>query len=224
MSIDTPTPKWRNVAVPLARGAIVGLLAMWGISKLRDAGAMDAMGTSEQVAAAVGLTLLIFAFFCVVQFANAYLRPHVLDTEAADTLREGGRMMLYGYLATAAIGLVLILLSLAGPGGLLSPAAALTGAMALLAVITMLSIVQWRLMDELLRTLSHETGNLAFYLIFLVGGGWTILAHLGFAIGPAPIDWLTIFALLSFTAAFIAMGRRGLLTKRSAHRAGVRVR
>lgn len=113
----------------------------------------------------------------------------------------------------AACGLWLIVLALAGPGGVLSPAAALAGALLLIAVLTLLGIATWRLSDELVRTLSYETGNMAFYLILVLGGGWAMLAHLGFVAAPAPLDWLTMFTLLLYVASFIALGRRKLLTR-----------
>jgi hypothetical protein len=49
-------------------------------------------------------------------------------------------------------------------------------------------------------------------LVLALGGGWAMLAHLGFVAAPAPLDWLTMFTILMFVAAFIAAGRRKLLT------------
>jgi hypothetical protein len=109
--------------------------------------------------------------------------------------------------------LLLIGLSLAGPGGVLSPAAALAGALVLIAVLTALGIATWRLSDELGRTLSREAGNMALYLILLLGGGWAMLAHLGLVAAPAPLAWLTLFIVLLFVASVIAVGRRKLLTR-----------
>ena len=62
--------------------------------------------------------------------------------------------------------------------------------------------------------MSRETGNAAFYLIVVIGGGWAILAHLGFVPAPAPLDWLTMITLTMFAASFIVVGRRGLLKRR----------
>lgn len=63
------------------------------------------------------------------------------------------------------------------------------------------------------RTLSHETGSLAFYLVLGLGGGWALLAHLGFAAAPAALDWLTLFIVLLFAASVIAVARRNLFTR-----------
>jgi hypothetical protein len=45
----------------------------------------------------------------------------------------------------------------------------------LIAALFVLGIATWRLSDELTRTLSYETGNMAFYLILVLGGGWAML-------------------------------------------------
>jgi hypothetical protein len=70
-----------------------------------------------------------------------------------------------------------------------------------------------RLSDELDRTLNYETGNMSFYLVLVLGGGWAILAHLGFLAAPAPLDWLTMFIVIIFVASFIVLGRRKLLAR-----------
>jgi hypothetical protein len=105
-------------------------------------------------------------------------------------------------------------LALAGPGGIVPRTTALAAALALFAAAVLLTLAQWRLMDELMKNLSNETGNLAFYLLLLVGGGWAMLAHLGYAAPPAPLDWLTMFFGLVLLASFIAIGRRGMLAPR----------
>ncbi len=48
-------------------------------------------------------------------------------------------------------------------------------------------------------------------MILVLGGSWAMLAHLGFVAAPAPLDWLTLFAVLLFAASFIAVGRRRML-------------
>lgn len=192
----------------------VFLLFLWGFSTLGRTGDLSAMGASEWAAAVTGSVLFLFAILGAFVMASAHTSANLIDDEvAADDMRERGRLFLCSFAWMAAYGLLLIGLGLAGPGGLLSPAAALAGAVVLIAVLTVLGIAAWRLSDELGRTLSHETGNMAFYLIMVFGGGWAMLAHLGFVAGPAPLDWLTLFTVLMFGASFIAAGRRKLLTR-----------
>jgi hypothetical protein len=204
----------RNFAIRDAVVIALFLLAIWGILASSRAGILDAMGASGRAAALTGAILVAVALLGMLVLASAHMKVEIIDDEiVAEELRERGRLMLCSFAWIIACGLLLIVMSLAGPGGVLSPAAALAGALALIAILVVLGIAASRLSDELGRTLSRETGHAAFYLILAVGGGWAMLAHLGFAAAPAPIDWLTLFALLLFAAAFIATGRRRLLVR-----------
>ena len=201
----------RNFAIRDAVVMIVFLLAVWGGSRLAAAGVLGAMSVSERVAAGTGAVLVLLAFLGSLVTASAHTRVDVIGNEvAAEELRERGRLFLCSFAWMAACGLLLIGLSLAGHGGVLPPATALAVALVLIAVLTALGIAAWRLSDELGRVLSRETGHVAFYLVLPLGGGWAMLAHLGFTASPAPLDWLTLFTVL-FAASFIAVGRRKLL-------------
>jgi hypothetical protein len=202
---------FRNFLVLNAVAIALLLLAVWGFRAFGGAGAMDA---SAKVAAASGLVLIVIALLGSFALASVHAGSNLVNDEvAAEELRERGRLILCSLAWMAACGVLLIVLGLAGPGGALPPAAALTGALVLLVALAVLGIAAWRLSDELGRTLSHETGNMAFYLILVLGGGWAILAHLGFVTAPAPLDWLTLFTVLLFAATFIVLGRRKMLTR-----------
>jgi hypothetical protein len=202
----------RNFLVGDAVGILLCLLMLWAFSTLYRAGALGTMGGSEWVAAVTGSALLVFACLGMFSLASVRLGANLIDPDAAEDMRERSRLVLVSFVWMAASGLLLIVLGLSGPGSLLSPMAALAGTLVLAAILVVLGIAAWRLTDELGRTLSHETGNMAFYLILVLGSGWTILAHLGFAAAPAPLDWVTMFTLLLFAASVIATGRRRLLT------------
>ena len=187
------------------------LLATGGFRSLAHSGAMS---ISDWVAAATGAFFIFGATLGTLMTASTRTKLNlVVDEEAAEEMRERGRSFFYSFAWMGLWGLLLIGLSLAGPRGLLSPIAASAGALVLIAILTPLTIASRRLSDELGRTLSRETGNIAFYLALVLGGGWAILAHLGFVVAPAPLDWLTLLTLLMFAAAFIALGRRKLLTR-----------
>jgi hypothetical protein len=191
----------------LAIGAL--LLTIWGFSGLVGAGAVS---VAEWAAAVTGATLIALAVFGGLAMASVRAGVTVIDDEvAADEMRERGRLFAYSFIWMAACGLLLIGLGLVGALGMLSPAAALVGALVLIAILAGLGIATWGLSDELARTLSQETGNMAFYLILLIGGGWAMLAHLGFVTAPAPLGWLTMFIVAMFVASFIVLGRRKLL-------------
>jgi hypothetical protein len=204
----------RNFVIRDAVAVALCMLVVWGFTALSGAGALGGMGASEWGAAVAGAALVILAVLGALATASVQAGADLIDDEmAAEEMRDRGRLLVYSFVWMAACGLLLILLALAGPAGLLPPAAALAGALALVAILAVLGIAVWRLTDELDRTLSYEAGNMAFYLILLLGGGWAMLAHLGFAAGPAPIAWLTLFTLAIFAASFIAVGRRKLLAR-----------
>jgi len=205
---------FRNFVIRDVTVFIVFLLFIWGFSALARAGVLGALGASEWAAAVTGSVLVFFGFLGGLVMSSIHTSANLVDYEmAADDMRERGGLFLCSFAWMVAWGLLQIGLSLAGSGKLLSPGAALAGALVLIAILSVLGIASWRMNDELGRTLSREAGNMAFYLILLVGGGWAMLAHLGFAAAPAPLDWLTLFTVLMFAASFIAVGRRKLLTR-----------
>jgi hypothetical protein len=191
--------------------AIVALIKRFALTDTRS---LSAMSVSAAIALSLGVVLLLFAIMGLLRLAAAHAPGTALAAEETDTNLEGGRARLYSLIVIAAMGLTLILLSLAGPGGALPPAIALVSVVVLLGIATGLTFAMWPLLDELPRTMSRETGNAAFYLIVVIGGGWSILAHLGFVPAPAPLDWLTMFTVIMFGASFLAVGRRGLLQSR----------
>lgn len=198
---------FRNFLIQNLVAVLLFLLALWGFRSFGGA-----MGISEKVAAVTGLLLIVLGFFGSFAVASVRMGANLVDDEmAADDMRERGRLMFCSLVWIVACGLLLIGLSLSGPGGVLPPSTALAGALVLIAVLTVLGIAAWRLSDELGRTLSYETGNMAFYLIWVLGSGWAVLAHLGFVAAPAPLDWVTLFVVLLFAASFIVLGRRKLL-------------
>lgn len=204
----------RNFMIRYTAAMVVSLLFAGGFIAAHRAGVLGGMGISEWVAAVTGSALVVLAIVGTLATASVHTRADLIDDEGtAEEMRERTRLLLLSFVWTAAYGLLLIGLGLAGPGGVLSPAVAIAAALALIAVLTVLGIAAWRLSDELGRTLSNETGNIAFYLILVLGSFWAMLAHLGFLAAPAPLDWVTLFTVLMFVASFIAIGRRNLLTR-----------
>ena len=189
------------------------LLVRWALA---DKVSLKALGPSVAVPLVFGVVLAIIAIMGLLLAAAAQSRLGVLPPEQAEILREQGRVLPYSLLVIAAMGLTLVLLSLAGPGGIVTPGFALVGVAILLGIEIVLTLAIWPRIDELSQTLSRETGNAAYYLIVVLGGGWAILAHLGFVPAPAPLDWLTMLTVIALAASVIAAGRRGLLRQEPA--------
>lgn len=198
----------RNFVIQNLVALAAFLLAIWGF---RSFGGAGAMGASEQIAAITGSVLVAIALLGTFALALSRTGADVVDDEeVAEDLRERSLMYLCSLMWMVAYGLLLIGLSLAGPGGVLPLETALAGALLLVAIMCGFAFATWRLSDELMRTLSYETGNMAFYLVWAVGGGWGILAHVGLMRPPAPLDLVTMSAVLLFAASFIVLGRRKL--------------
>lgn len=172
---------------------------------------LEALGRSATVALAFGVMLVAFGLLGLALAALAHTRIGWLPPEQVELIVDQGRTLPYSCVVIAAMGLILGLLAFAVPAGPLAPGTALPAVAVLLAVVTGLSFAIWPRLDELSQTVSRETGNAAYYLILIVGGGWAILAHLGFLPGPAPLDWLSMLVAVMFAASAIAAGRRGML-------------
>jgi hypothetical protein len=203
---------FRNFLTWTALAVAVFALIAWSLAAFTGSLSPDAIGVSAAAALFVGLALLALAILGFVVIIAA--RANLLPAERAEAVLERGRMQLYTWTWLAALGLTLILLSLAGPGGLVSPGFALAAAVVLIAVMAAIDLAMRPLMDELSHAVGRETGNMAFYLTIAIGGGWAILAHLRFVAAPEPLDWITLFTLILFAASVIAAGRRGLLKPR----------
>jgi hypothetical protein len=188
-------------------------LAVWVYQALTGM-VSNALRVSETAALVLGLALCGLALLCVGVVAAAHARASLLTPEQEQDTREQGRVTIYSAIWMAVTGLTLVLLTLAGPGGIVSSATALLGSIALLAISAVVTFAIWPRLDELSQAISREAGNAAFYLVFIIGGGWAVLAHLGFVRPATPLDWLTLLILSSFAASFIALGRRGLLKPR----------
>jgi len=214
MTAEKMPRKQRKLVVSLLLGALVGLAGMKGITYLLQSGLLGNPGPSEAIAVVMGSVYLIIAALIGAGLPSPALGAKYLNLEDADELRQQRKVLAYSAAATAAMGGALVVLALAGPGGILLPSTALAGALALFAVSIVLGVVQWRHLDELMRSVSAECGNIGFYLLLVFGGGWTMLAHLGYVAAPSPLDWLTIFYFFLLLASFIGTGRRGLLKPR----------
>lgn len=186
------------------------LLVMWSFGT----GAFGEAGASEAAALAVGAVFLIIGVFIAAGLANPTFGARYLNVEDASDLREQRPLLWRSAGGMVSWGLALILLAAAGPSGPISPTTALSGTGALLVIGLAFTIAAWRVMDELMRRLSTEAGNISYYLIALAGGGWATLAHLGFVAAPAPLDWLTMLTGLVLAASFIVTARRGLMAPR----------
>ncbi|RPF72036.1 hypothetical protein [Aurantiacibacter spongiae] len=209
-----PRRKTKKTVIATAGGGLTGFLGAMAVTELAESGMLGDFGPSQEIAALVAMIYLVTALAVGIGLASPGFGARFLNVEDAEELREQRRMLGYSSAGMVALGVALILAALAAPVGPVPETVALVAVVLLVAFAWWAGARQRRHTDELMNSVSREATSIGFYLLFLIGGGWALLAHVGYAPAPAPLDWLTMFAGLLLLAAFIAGGKRGLLAMR----------
>lgn len=206
-------PLWlRKIVVPALIGGVAGFAATFGLMRYIDSPAVGGLGTSAASAAVVGVLYCVIAAIIMVGTASPRLGARFLNVEDADELREQQRMLALSGAAMALWGAALLALALAAPEGPVPQTLALLIGVGGLVIGSGLSVLVYRVSDELMLAVNLEAGALTYGLVLLVVGMWATLAHLDYVAGPEPLDLLTLFYVLVLIASFITTGRRGMLT------------
>jgi hypothetical protein len=215
MMTDQETPSastWpRRQLFRLLSGGVAGLVAGLAMTSLIDSPLVGGLGKSETIAALVGVTYGLMGVGILLGSANPRIGATYLNVEDADELREQQRMFLYSGLSALLWGVALVALAFAAPGGPLLQGAALAVAAAGLLIGTAVSIPVYRAADELMRAVTIEGGAISSWLLFAVITPWAMLAHLGYASGPQPIDLISLFYGLMLVGSFFVIFRRGMV-------------
>lgn len=208
-------PRWvRKLLIPASIGAVLGYAASAAMLSYIDSAAVDGLSVSAMIAAVVGVLYAVIGLTIMLGTANPRLGARLLNVEDADELREQKKVLTLSAAAMLLWGVALLALALAAPGGPLPQAAALAVSGGGLVVGVGLSVMVYRIGDELMLAVNLEAGALSYGLLLLVVGLWAMLAHLGYVAAPAPLDLLTLFYVLVLVASSIAVGRRGMLAIR----------
>lgn len=209
------TPCWvTKLLIPALTGAVVGFATAAGALHLIGLEPIGLVGKSTTIATLVGMIYIFTGLAVSLGTASPKVGARFLNVEDADELREQKKVLTSSGWAMVLWGIALVGLALAAPEGPVPQAAALALGASGLVLGTLLAIPSYRHSDELMRAVNLEAGALAYGLVLLVVGSWAMLAHLGYAAGPAPLDLLTLFYVLGLLASFIATGRRGMLMPR----------
>ena len=209
-----PRSMQRKTIVSLLVGGVAGGLASFAALTLIGSGKLGELGTSREIAIMVAVVYLVMAAAVAFGALSPALGARFLNVEDADELREQKSRLIGSAVASAAVGLALVAAALAAPLGPLAEPVALAAFLGLFALACYLGARQQRTSDEFMRQLSRDASAAAFYLLALIGGGWALIAHLGYAVAPAPLDWLSMFAGLLLIATLAACMQRGLMTPR----------
>ncbi len=209
------TPRWvRKLLIPTLIGGVVGYAGAAAMMSFIDSSAVGGLDISATVAALVGLIYALIGLGVGFGALSPAIGARFLNVEDADELREQKKVLTLSGAAMALWGGSLLALALAAPDGPVPQGIALAVGVGGLAIGSWLSLPAYRASDELMRAISLEASAIGFGLVMLVAGTWAILAHLGYAAGPAPLDLLSLLYVLMLIASFITVGRRGMLAPR----------
>jgi len=207
-------PRWGKMALPMLSGTVCGGIAAVITVQLIKADVFGALGFSESAAILVGLIYVMIALGIGVGVVSPVFGLRFLNAEDAEELREQRQGLISSAGGMLALGLVLAVLAISGPQSRLSAETGGFIAAGLLFAGVILTLRSAKHADELMRALSNETGNASYYLISSVVGGWAALAHLEIVPPPAMLDILSMMWVLGLLAAFIVIGKRGMLSPR----------
>jgi hypothetical protein len=204
----------RKLVIPALIGGVAGFAASAAMMGFIESPAVGGLGLSASIAALVAVLYCVIGLGIVVGTASPSLGAKFFNVEDADELREQKKMMILTGTSMLLWGVSLVALALAAPDGPVPQSAALAVGGGGLVIGIGLSVLVYRASDELMTAVNLEAGALSYGIVSLVVGLWAMLAHLGFAPAPAPLDLLTLFYVLALAASFIAVGRRGMLNIR----------
>ncbi len=207
-----PYPWMRKLVIPGLIGGVAGGAASYAMLLYIDSTAVGGLSLSATLAALVGVMYCVIAIGVIAGAANPRVGARFLNVQDADDLREQARMLLRSGAAMLLWGIALLALALTAPDGPVPQLAALAVGLGGLVIGSWISLAVYRAMDELMLAINLEACTISFALVFIIVGTWAILAHLGYAIGPQPLDLLTLFYVLVLVGSFVAVGRRGMLT------------
>lgn len=138
----------------------------------------------------------------------------LLNVSDVEELVEQRAILSGSALTVITLGVMLLCLAAAGPGGLVPDAVALAAVAVAFVSTVVVSLRQWRLYDELWQQLSWESSAFAMALILPVLILWGTAAQLGYVGSMDPLAVIALAAGSVLAGATIAAGRRGLLAPR----------
>lgn len=210
--------KWRKIVIGGLTGMLVGFLGATVVMRMTDGGGfLEHISKSQIIALLVALVYLLSGLLVVFGIVNPKVGAQIMNVEDVDEILEQRASLVPSAIGIIVLAGALIALALGAapgvPGGLIPPMAALVAFVVLMALAAWFSMAVVRNSDELMRAVMNESAAVAYYLIFLVVGGWAVLAHLGFVSAPAMLDIVIIFYVVILAASFWVIGRRGMIAR-----------
>jgi hypothetical protein len=206
-------PSHRKLLLQALAGAVCGGVGMYLGMTFIERGAPSA----PDVVVGFGVALIYFLTGTLVGLGALAPRfgAHALNVEDMNEVIEERRNLIGAALIFLAIAALLLGLTLApGGAGLLGRS---TATMLVAGAFTMLVAGSWyyrNLGDEMMRAASKDASVITVYLLFLLFGGWAMLAQLGLAESFTPLLFVGGFFAVYLLAVYVAVARRGLLKPR----------
>ncbi len=210
MTMKPVKPNARKLALQLLSGGLVGSIASLGLIK-----ALPSLLRTEEFGGvallATGMIYALVGLFGGLGVAVPWIGTRLLNVADHEDLADQRAILAGSAVSCFALGLALMLVALAEPQGSVPGSLAIAALALSLVLATVITCLQWRLYDELMRGISLESTAVMAGIAFPVITLWATLAHVGKA---APIDPLGLIALIAgalLIGSFIAAGRRGML-------------
>ena len=203
--------RWYVLAACALSGAVAGYVTTDLLTGGANGEPLLALTWSQGAALLVAGIILFSLAIVAIGFGIPRAGIAMKMFEDVEEWRDERTMMWLSCLGGGAWALAMILLAFAEPLGMIGSAPALAGMGALVIGATYFS---WRLLreyDELWLGINAETCTYGMYLTFLIGGVWSIAAHLGFIPALAPLDWITLLTTTCIAGAIWATRNRGML-------------
>ena len=204
----------KKTAFALLLGGVVGFLGATAGMELADSGALGEFDPSREIALLIAILYAITGLGILAGIAFPRAGATFLNVEDAEEIRELKAILTSSGLGMVLAGAALAVVALRGTNDVITPGTALALYIAMSVAAVALSVRISRLQDELMQAMGMQTGTVAVHLLVLVGGTWAVLAHLGFVVAPAPLDWLTMIWALMLLAAFVVVARKGMMVMR----------
>lgn len=204
-------PMWRKHLAGLLVGAFMGGAGAATVIAAKESGLIGEMGTSQLIAALVALVYLLMGVAVGVGVAAPGVGARFLNVEDADELDEQRASLIPSALGCGLLATALFVLALSGPGALLPPAAGLAIFVGAVAVGVWFSLRSAYAADELMRAMMRDSAAASYYTLFLILGGWAVLAHLSYVPAPTMLDVVTLLYGLTLLVTFWVIGRRGMI-------------
>lgn len=201
---------WYSLAAWALSGAVAGYIGADLITGGAN-GEMIDINVSQVAAITVGAILVFCTAIVAVGFGFPKAGIAMKMVEDIEQWEDERSIMWLSALGAGAWGGAMIALALVEPLGL-------TRSPVMLAVMGVLMVgfvySCWRLLreyDELWQGINAETCTYGMYLTLLIGGAWSVVAHLGFISPLAALDWITLLTATCILGAILATRKRGML-------------